>query len=95
MKKVTIFSLHLGYGGIEKSVINLANLLSDTYEVEIISTYKIEDTPAFEINDNVKVKYLITKYKPNREEWKDSIKKIRPIKFIKETYKRRMVRNGA
>ena len=87
MKKITIFSLHLGYGGIEKSVINLANLLSDDYKVEIISTYKLEDVPAFDINPNVSVKYLITKYKPNRQEWKESIRKIRPIKFIKETYK--------
>lgn len=87
MKKITIFSLHLGYGGIEKCVINLANLLSDDYNVEIISTYKLEDVPAFDINPNVSVKYLITKYKPNRQEWKESIRKIRPIKFIKETYK--------
>ena len=87
MKKITIFSLHLGYGGIEKSVVNLANLLSNDYKVEIISTYKIEETPAFEINPNVSVRYLITKYKPNRLEWKESIKKIRPIRFIKETYK--------
>ena len=87
MKKLTIFSLHLGYGGIEKSVVNLANLLSNDYDVEIVSTYKLEDTPAFDINDNVKVRYLITKYKPNKQEWKQSIKKIRPIKFIKESYK--------
>ena len=85
MKKVTIFSLHLGYGGIEKCVVNLANILSNNYDVEIVSTYCIEDKPAFEINKNVKVRYLINKYKPNREEWKNSIKKLRPIKFIKET----------
>ena len=87
MKKITIFSLHLGYGGIEKCVVNLANLLVDTYDVEIVSTYKLEDTPAFDINEKVKVRYLISKYKPNREEWKQSIRRIRPIKFIKETYK--------
>lgn len=87
MKKITIFSLHLGYGGIEKCVVNLANLLSNEYQVEIISTYKIEETPAFEVDPRVSVKYLITKYKPNRTEWKQAIKKIRPIKFIKETYK--------
>lgn len=86
MKKVTIFSLHLGYGGIEKCVVNLANLLSMEYEVEIISTYKLADTPAFDINDRVSVSYLIDKYKPNREEWKKAIKKIRPIKLLKETY---------
>ena len=87
MKKITIFSLHLGYGGIEKCVVNLANLLKDDYEVEIVSTYKLENTPAFDIDEKVKVRYLITKYKPNREEWKESVRKIRPIKFIKETYK--------
>ena len=87
MKKITILSLHLGYVGIEKSIVNLANLLVDNYEVEIISTYKVEDTPAFEIDERVKVKYLITKFKPNREEWKASIKKIKPITFIKESFK--------
>jgi len=87
MKKITIFSLHLGYGGIEKCVVNLANLLKDDYEVEIVSTYKLENTPAFDIDEKVKVRYLISKYKPNREEWKQSIKKLKPIKFIRETYK--------
>lgn len=86
MKKITIFSLHLGYGGIEKCVINLANLLCNDYQVEIVSTYKLYDKPAFEIDDKVQVTYLIDKYKPNREEWKNSIKKLKPIKFIKETY---------
>lgn len=86
MKKLTIFSLHLGYGGIEQSVVNLANLLCNDYEVEIISTYKLEDTPAFEIDNKVQITYLIEKYKPNREEWKQSIKKVRPIQFIKESY---------
>ncbi len=87
MKKISILSLHLGYGGIEKSVVNLANLLVKDYEVEIISTYKLDHSPAFEIDPKVKVTYLIEKYKPNREEWKRSLKKIKPITFIKETYK--------
>lgn len=87
MKKLTIFSLHLGFGGIEKCVANLANLISDEYEVEIISTYKLSDKPAFEINDKVSVKYLIDKYKPNRDEFKNAVKKFNIIKIIKETYK--------
>lgn len=87
MKRITIFSLHLGYGGIEQSVVNLANLLCKDYKVEIVSTYKIQDEPAFEVDNNVEITYLIDKYKPNKEEWKDSIKKLKPIKFIKETYK--------
>lgn len=86
MKKISIFSLHLGYGGVEKCVANLANLLCKEYQVEIVSTYKLEDTPAFEIDDKVKITYLIDNYRPNREEWKNAIKKLRPIKFIRETY---------
>ena len=86
MKKITIFSLHLGYGGIERCVANLANLLCKEYEVEIIATYKLTDTPAFDIDKKVKITYLIEEFKPNREEWKNAIKKLRPIKFIKETY---------
>ena len=35
MKKISILSLHLGYGGIEKSITALANLLCEDYEVEI------------------------------------------------------------
>jgi len=86
MKKITIFSLHLGYGGIEKCVANLANLLCKEYDVEIIATYKLEDIPAFDINKKVKINYLIDKYKPNREEWKKALKKLNIIKLVKETY---------
>lgn len=87
MKKVSILALHLGYGGIEKSVVNLANALCHDYKVEIISTYRLDEKPAFSIHSNVSVKYLIEKYKPNREEWKRSLKKIRPFTFIRESYK--------
>lgn len=86
MKKIVIFSLHLGYGGIEKCIVNLANMLSDIYEIEIISTYKLYDKCPFTINDNVKVTYLIDKYKPNREDWFNALKKLNIIKLIKETY---------
>ena len=87
----TFLNNRIIYNDDVKVIIDLENKrierISDDYKVEIISTYKIEETPAFDINPSVKVKYLITKYKPNRAEWKASIKKLRPIKFIKETYK--------
>ena len=35
MKKITILSLHLGFGGIERSVVSLANILCKKYMVEI------------------------------------------------------------
>lgn len=86
LKKVTILALHLGYGGIEKSIVALANLLVDEYEVEIISSYQLFDKPAFDIDPRVEVCYLITKFKPNREAWKTSLKHLRPISFIKESF---------
>ena len=59
MKKVAILSLHLGYGGVEKSIVALANILCEKYQVEIICIYKLYDKPAFQIDDRVKVTYLI------------------------------------
>ena len=59
MKKVTILALHLGYGGIEKCITSLANSLCDEYNVEIISTYKLDNSPVFPLNEKIKVKYLL------------------------------------
>ena len=33
--KVTILALHLGYGGVEKAISSLSNILIDKYDVEI------------------------------------------------------------
>ncbi len=87
MKKVAILSLHLSYGGIEKSVSALANLLVQKYNVEIICAYKIQEKPAFAIDDRVTIKYLIPNLRPNREEVKNSLKKGRIITFIREAFK--------
>lgn len=87
MKKITILALHLNYGGIERFITNLANSLSDNYEIEIVSTYKLLDTPFFKLNNNINVKYLITDLKPNKLLIKKYIKKIHVIKLFKEIIK--------
>lgn len=87
MKKVTILSLHLNTGGIEKCITDLANFLSRSYEVEIISVYKIKNKPAFDIDDRVKIKYLITSIKPNRTEFNRALKNKNIYDIIKEGYK--------
>lgn len=87
MKKVAILSLHLSYGGIEKSVSALANLLCDRYHVEIICTYKLHDSPVFGIDDRVNIQYLVPNLRPNREEVKIAIKKGRFITLIRECFK--------
>ena len=84
MKKVSILSLHLGYGGIEKSIIMLANILSKKYEVEIAVCYKLYDSPVFELNEKVKVKYLNGKLAPNHEQIRNAFKTKNIFKIIKE-----------
>ncbi len=59
MKKITILTLHLGYGGIERCISNLANTLVNDYEINIISTYKLYNQPGFKIDKKVKIDYLI------------------------------------
>ncbi|MDD2203487.1 MAG: glycosyltransferase [Bacilli bacterium] len=86
MKKITIIALHLGYGGIEKAIASLANMLCKDYKVNIISTYKVFDKPAFYIDNKVKIEYLIDD-KPNKKEFLESLKKGNILSLLKETIK--------
>ena len=83
MKKVSILSLHLGYGGIEKSVAALANMLVEKYEVEIACSYKLFDESVFPVDKRVKIIYL-TDVKPNKDKIKKAWKKKRMFKLFKE-----------
>ena len=85
MKKVSILSLHLGYGGIEKSICALANMIVNSYDVEIAVTYKLYDKPSFALDPRVKIVYLTTNRTPNADKWKESIRKAKPITFVKES----------
>ena len=66
MKKVSILTLHMGYGGIEKSAAAIANVLCEKYDVEIVCSYKLYEKPTFPLNKKVKVKYLIDSDLPSR-----------------------------
>ena len=79
MKKVSILALHLNYGGIEKSIAALANILCEDYNVKIACCYKLLDEPAFSIDRRVKIKYLLPNMAPNRDVFK---KKLKDKKFI-------------
>lgn len=83
--KVTIYALHLGYGGVEKNICEKANILSNIYDVEIISLYKLYDKPVFRVNPNVKIKYL-TNVKPNRNEFKNAVKSKNIKSILKEGF---------
>jgi len=86
MKKIAIFTLGLGYGGVEKYFSSLCKMLEDDYEIEIISTYKVLDKPAFYFNKNIKIKYLMD-FGPNTKEVKECLKKHNLINTIKECCK--------
>jgi len=85
MKKITIIILHLGYGGMQKAVCSLANMLADNYHIEILSIYKIYELPAYHFDSRVEIKYLINSSSAKKE-WLESIKKFKIISFIKYTY---------
>ena len=87
VKKITILALHLSFGGVEKFISNIANLLVEKYDVQIISTYKLADKPAFFINDKVNITYLLDDLVPNREEFKKAVKSLNPFKILKEGIK--------
>ena len=87
MKKITILALHLGYGGIERAIAMLANSLIDTYDITIVSTYKLFDQPPFQLDERIKIEYLIENEVPNRNEFFDSIKKFRFVEMIKQGIK--------
>lgn len=86
-KKIVILALHLGTGGAEKVISNLANLLSENNDVTIISTYKLKNSPAFYINDKVKINYLITNLEPNKQDLKSALKNFNLIKSAYEIIK--------
>ena len=86
MKKIAILALHLNFGGVESSIASQANALCEDYDVEIISTYKMIDQPAFKINDKVKITYL-TDVKPNKEEFKKALKNKKFFTAFKEGLK--------
>lgn len=58
MKKVTFLVTSLGYGGVEKAITDLANALSANYKVNIVSSFKIYDTPIYELNKKINIEYL-------------------------------------
>lgn len=81
MRKVVILALHLNYGGIEKFISDVANVLCEENEVTIVSTYKVVDKPFFSINKNVKIEYLTT-IKPNRIEFFKALESKNPFKIL-------------
>ena len=90
MKKIVILALHLGYGGVEKSIVTLANLLAANanFEIEIVSIYHLYENSAFPTDSHVKTTYLLSSdLSPNKQEWMSSLKHLHLLRFAKESLK--------
>lgn len=85
-KKISILSLNLGFGGVEQVVTNTANMLSNDYDVEIVSLYKSKENIPFKVNEKVKITYL-SNLISNRAEFKAAVKNKKIFKIIKEGIK--------
>jgi len=102
--EITILALHLGVGGIEKYISSLCKMLQDNYRINIITTYKINDKPAFDFDDRINITYLIEK-SANKTEFMNAIKEkniksifkegLKSIKilYLKETKNRKAIKN--
>ena len=53
MKKVSIYVLSLNYGGAEKAITNIANIISQFATVSIKCIYKISDNPYYQLDNNL------------------------------------------
>ena len=84
MKTIHIIALHLSIGGVEKAIINMANLFAERYDVEIISVYNMPGSPAYPLDKRVRVRYLLDDI-PNRDEWKAAVRGVKPVAFVRES----------
>lgn len=84
-ENIYFLSLHLGQGGIERATINTANALCEKKKVTIISFYNLGEE-LYDIDPRVNIKYIYNG-RPNREEWKGSIKNKNIFLFIKNSIK--------
>lgn len=86
MKTVRILALHLAYGGVEKAIISMANLFAEKYDVEIVCVYNMPGSPAFPLDSRVRLRYLLDE-NPNREQWKDAVRRRDTVAFVRESIK--------
>jgi N-acetylglucosaminyldiphosphoundecaprenol N-acetyl-beta-D-mannosaminyltransferase len=89
-KKVTILTMHTGFGGIERFIATLADMLSQHYDVTIIVNYGKLGNEAFHYPDNVTIKYLLPKL-PDIVSLKDLLKKKDWRAIMREFGRRRTI----
>ena len=85
-KKIVFLALHMGYGGVENAIASQASMLSENYQVEIVSLYKQNYKIPFKLSGKVKVIYLMNTVS-NRQEFISNLKGFHLIRTLKEGIK--------
>ena len=85
-KSITIVALHLGTGGVEKYISSLCGMLEDNYKINIISSYKVSNTPGFYFSNKINIKYLIND-RPYKNEFIKAVRSLNIKDIIKYGYK--------
>lgn len=88
MKKIVILALHLNYGGIERYISLFCKMLFKHYQIEIISSYKYSEIPAYYFDESVHITYLSEDY-PDRISIKKLLKEFKIIQIMKELIRRK------
>ncbi len=86
MRNISIYVLSLNYGGAEKVITNVANMLCQDFNVTIKSIYRVSEKPFFALDSKIQVQYL-TDLKPNKTEFINAIKSFKLITAFKEGLK--------
>lgn len=92
MKKITILSSNLGYGGIEKYISSFCKMLEKDYIINIICVYKVSKKPAFSFSNKINIKYLIDDI-PRGKSLKKYLISFNLISFFKEIVHRFRLKN--
>jgi len=86
-QKITILTMHTGFGGIERFVATLASMLSQNYTITIIANYGQPSDEAFTYPKNVTIKYLSPKL-PAMISLKQLAKTKNPVAIARELKRR-------
>lgn len=79
---ITLLALHLSYGGVEKYISSLCEMLKEDYDLHIICTYQIAKQPAFYFDDRISITYLIDEG-PNKMAFQKALAKHQLMAILK------------
>lgn len=91
MKTITILCEHLDFGGIERYISLLCNMLENNFKISLLVKYKFNEKPAFKFSNKVSIQYMF-EGNPYDTSAKVLIKNKKYIKLFKELVRRNKIK---